>query len=64
MGGIPDGLLEVIVGGNERAEQLADDPRVPLVSATGSTRDGPRARRPASPRGSAAACSSWAATTR
>jgi aldehyde dehydrogenase (NAD+) len=37
MGGIPDGLLEVIVGGNERAEQLADDVRVPLVSATGST---------------------------
>ena len=37
MGGVPDGLLEVIVGGNERAEQLADDPRVPLVSATGST---------------------------
>ncbi len=37
MGGIPDGLLEVVVGGNERAEQLADDPRVPLVSATGST---------------------------
>jgi aldehyde dehydrogenase (NAD+) len=37
LGGIPDGLLEVVVGGNERAEQLADDPRVPLVSATGST---------------------------
>ncbi len=37
LGGIPDGLLEVIVGGNERAEQLADDVRVPLVSATGST---------------------------
>jgi aldehyde dehydrogenase (NAD+) len=37
LGGIPEGLLEVVVGGNERAEQLADDPRVPLVSATGST---------------------------
>jgi aldehyde dehydrogenase (NAD+) len=37
LGGIPDGLLEVVVGGAERAEQLADDPRVPLVSATGST---------------------------
>jgi aldehyde dehydrogenase (NAD+) len=37
LGGIPEGLLEVVVGGNERAAQLADDPRVPLVSATGST---------------------------
>ncbi|MDX6377990.1 MAG: aldehyde dehydrogenase [Gaiellaceae bacterium] len=37
LGGIPEGLLEVVVGGSERAEQLADDPRVPLVSATGST---------------------------
>src|SRR5690242_13686769 len=37
LGGIPDGLLEVIVGGNEAAEQLADDRRIPLVSATGST---------------------------
>ena len=63
IGGIPDGLLEVVVGGNERAEQLADDPRVPLVSATGSTVMG-RALAPAWRRGSAAACSSWAATTR
>jgi aldehyde dehydrogenase (NAD+) len=37
LGGIPEGLLEIVVGGNERAEQLADDVRVPLVSATGST---------------------------
>jgi aldehyde dehydrogenase (NAD+) len=37
LGGIPDGLLEVIVGGNAAAEQLADDVRIPLVSATGST---------------------------
>ena len=37
LGGIPDGLLEVVVGGNARAEQLADDRRIPLVSATGST---------------------------
>jgi aldehyde dehydrogenase (NAD+) len=36
-GGIPDGLLEVIVGGADRAVQLAEDPRLPLVSATGST---------------------------
>jgi aldehyde dehydrogenase (NAD+) len=33
----PAGLLEVIVGGADRAVQLADDPRLPLVSATGST---------------------------
>ena len=36
-GDAPDGLLEVLVGGNELAEALADDPRLPLVSATGST---------------------------
>jgi aldehyde dehydrogenase (NAD+) len=36
-GEVPDGLFELVIGGAERAEQLADDPRVPLVSATGST---------------------------
>jgi aldehyde dehydrogenase (NAD+) len=34
-GDAPEGLLEVIVGGAGRG--LVDDPRVPLVSATGST---------------------------
>ena len=34
---VPAGLLEVIVGGREAGEQLVDDPRVALVSATGST---------------------------
>src|SRR4051795_2180712 len=34
-GDAPDGLVEVIVGSAGRA--LVDDPRVPLVSATGST---------------------------
>src|SRR5436305_3953186 len=34
-GDAPDGLLQVLVGGAGRA--LVDDPRVPLVSATGST---------------------------
>src|SRR4051794_36539814 len=34
----PAGLLEVVQGGREVGEALADDPRVPLVSATGSTR--------------------------
>jgi aldehyde dehydrogenase (NAD+) len=36
-GEAPDGLLEVVQGGREVGEALADDPRVPLVSATGST---------------------------
>jgi aldehyde dehydrogenase (NAD+) len=36
-GGAPDGLFELVVGGADRAVQLADDRRVPLVSATGST---------------------------
>jgi aldehyde dehydrogenase (NAD+) len=36
-GDVPDGLFELVLGGADRAVQLADDPRVPLVSATGST---------------------------
>jgi len=36
-GGVPDGLAELVVGGADRAVQLAEDARVPLVSATGST---------------------------
>jgi len=36
----PDGLLSVIVGERETGEQLVDDPRIPLVSATGSCRMG------------------------
>jgi aldehyde dehydrogenase (NAD+) len=36
-GDAPPGLLEVVHGGRETGEALADDPRVPLVSATGST---------------------------
>ncbi len=39
-GDAPAGLLEVVQGGREVGETLADDPRVPLVSATGSTRMG------------------------
>ena len=39
-GAAPTGLLEVVQGGREVGEALADDPRVPLVSATGSTRMG------------------------
>jgi aldehyde dehydrogenase (NAD+) len=36
-GDAPDGLLEVVIGGADRARQLAEDSRVALVSATGST---------------------------
>ena len=36
-GDVPEGLFELVVGGADRALQLADDPRIPLVSATGST---------------------------
>jgi len=36
-GGVPEGLFELVIGGADRALQLADDPRIPLVSATGST---------------------------
>jgi len=36
-GGVPDGLAELVIGGADRAVQLAEDSRVPLVSATGST---------------------------
>ncbi|WP_075215786.1 L-piperidine-6-carboxylate dehydrogenase [Mongoliimonas terrestris] len=36
-GGVPDGLLEVVVGGRAAGEALVDDARVPVVSATGST---------------------------
>ena len=36
-GDAPAGLFELVLGGADRAVQLADDPRIPLVSATGST---------------------------
>lgn len=36
----PQGLVDVIVSGREGAQTLVDDPRVPLISATGSTRMG------------------------
>jgi aldehyde dehydrogenase (NAD+) len=35
--GAPAGLLEVVIGGAAAGEALVDDPRVPVVSATGST---------------------------
>jgi aldehyde dehydrogenase (NAD+) len=39
-GDAPDGLCRLVVGGRETGEALAADPRIPLVSATGSTRMG------------------------
>jgi aldehyde dehydrogenase (NAD+) len=37
LGGVPDSLSSVLIGGASLGELLVDDPRVPLVSATGST---------------------------
>jgi aldehyde dehydrogenase (NAD+) len=39
-GAAPDGLLELAQGGHAVARRLVDDARVPLISATGSTRMG------------------------
>ncbi|HPF78471.1 MAG TPA: aldehyde dehydrogenase family protein [Alphaproteobacteria bacterium] len=36
----PDNLLQVVIGKADVGQALVDDPRVPLVSATGSTRMG------------------------
>jgi aldehyde dehydrogenase (NAD+) len=36
-GDAPEGLLGVVIGGADRARQLAEDARLPLISATGST---------------------------
>jgi aldehyde dehydrogenase (NAD+) len=39
-GAVPPGLCEIVVGGPDAGEVLVEDPRVALVSATGSTRMG------------------------
>jgi aldehyde dehydrogenase (NAD+) len=36
-GGAPEGLVELVQGGRDTGEVLVDDPRISLVSATGST---------------------------
>jgi aldehyde dehydrogenase (NAD+) len=36
-GGVPDGLCALLVGGRELGELLVDSPKVPVLSATGST---------------------------
>src|SRR5579862_2714980 len=40
MGGVPDGLSQVVLGARDVGMLVAQDPRVALVSATGSTRMG------------------------
>jgi benzaldehyde dehydrogenase (NAD) len=40
--GLPDGLLQVLPGGRDVGEALVTDPRVPVVSFTGSTEAGRR----------------------
>ena len=37
---VPEGVSNVVIGGRDVGEWLAADPRIPLVSATGSTRMG------------------------
>lgn len=39
-GDVPDGLMDVLIGPSEIGERLVDSPKVPLISATGSTRMG------------------------
>ncbi|WP_338919707.1 aldehyde dehydrogenase family protein [Pseudomonas silesiensis] len=39
-GQAPEGLSQLIIGDREAGEVLVDDPRIPLISATGSTRMG------------------------
>ncbi len=39
-GDAPHGLSQVVIGGRDAGQTLAADPRIPLVSATGSTRMG------------------------
>jgi len=36
----PEGLLEMVIGGRDAGERLTADPRLPLISATGSCRMG------------------------
>ncbi|EUA28285.1 aldehyde dehydrogenase family protein [Mycobacterium intracellulare] len=60
--GAPPAVSSLVLGDRDLGGLLVDDPRVALVSATGSVRMG-REVGPASPRGSAGCCWSWAATT-
>jgi len=37
---VPEGVSNLVIGGRELGEWISNDPRIPLVSATGSTRMG------------------------
>jgi aldehyde dehydrogenase (NAD+) len=37
---VPEGVSNIVIGGREVGEWMSNDPRIPLVSATGSTRMG------------------------
>ncbi|MFT3980731.1 MAG: aldehyde dehydrogenase family protein [Ferruginibacter sp.] len=37
---VPEGVSNIVTGGHEAGEWMSNDPRIPLVSATGSTRMG------------------------
>ena len=37
---VPEGISNLVIGGRDVGEWIANDPRIPLVSATGSTRMG------------------------
>ena len=37
---VPEGVSNIVIGGRDVGEWIANDPRIPLVSATGSTRMG------------------------
>ncbi|MEX0772862.1 MAG: aldehyde dehydrogenase family protein [Balneolales bacterium] len=37
---LPEGIFNLIIGGREIGEKMVDDKRIPLISATGSTRMG------------------------
>ena len=63
-GDAPKGLLQSVQGGREVGEALVDDPRVALLSATGSTAMGRASRAAGCAALRALACSSWAATMR
>jgi aldehyde dehydrogenase (NAD+) len=39
-GAVPEGLSQIVLGGRDIGEQLSRDARLPLISATGSTRMG------------------------
>jgi len=38
--GVPEGVSNLVIGGKELGEKMAGDTRIPLISATGSTRMG------------------------